>query len=405
MTAQTYAGERRLLDADSHIMELPDFLTRHADPSMRERLPKISYSRSSVDEGEAWALARAGGHSRDYANDLASLDGRELVAGPKEEKALGAFDPDDRRRALDRLGFERQLVFSTLSGTVVFDRNQGPEIQYAATRAHNRGMLDFCSGDARLMPIVIVPLEDPQRALAELDEILPARPGAIWVPHCDAGGRSPGHIDFEPFWARLAEASVPFVLHVGGFPLQVPEVWANNGRPAPRDWMGGGENVRGKDFAILHQPAERFLSLMVLDGVFERHPGLKGASVELGAKWAPGLLERLDDIVAVFGRMEPDLKTFSRLPSQQLREQFAFTPYPFEKVGSLFHASDPCLYLFSSDYPHAEGSRDPLGPFDRGMEGCSPVARQAFFHGNFERIFGAAGGSRRAEEQTGGARA
>ena len=387
MRTATYAGERRLLDADSHIMELPDFLTRFADPAMRGRLPKISYSRSSVDEDEAWALARAGGHERAYSAELAALDGAGLVAGPKEEKALGAFDPADRRRALDLFGFERQLVFSTLSGTVVFDRAQGLEIQYAATRAHNRGMLDFCSDDRRLMPVLIVPLEDPSRALAELDEVLPAQPGAIWVPHCDAGGRSPGHVDFDPFWARLAEAGVPFALHVGGFPLQVPAAWANNGRPAPRDWMGGGENVRGKDFTILHQPVERFLSLMVMDGVFERHPGLRGASVELGANWAPTFLERLDDIVAVFGRMEPDLQAFSRSPSQQLREQFAFTPYPFENVGRLFERSDPCLYLFASDYPHAEGSRDPLGHFERSMEGCAPEARDAFFHGNFERIF------------------
>ena len=158
MSVETYAGPRRLLDADSHIMELPDFLIRHADPSVREHLPKISYARSSVDEDDAWALARAGGHSRTYADGLASLDGKGLVAGPKEEKALGAFDAADRRRALDLFGFEKQLVFSTLSGTVVFDRKHGPEIQYAATRAHNRGMLDFCSGDARLMPIVIVPV-------------------------------------------------------------------------------------------------------------------------------------------------------------------------------------------------------------------------------------------------------
>lgn len=385
----TYADGRRLLDADSHIMELPDFLTAFADPRMRDQLPKISYARSSVDEDEAWALQRAGGHSRDYAGELAALGGPGLIRGPKEEKALGAFDAGDRSRALDLLGFEKQLVFSTLSGTVVFDRTQGPEIQYAATRAHNRGMHAFCSEDARLLPVMIVPLEDPGRAQAELETVLETGAGAIWLPHGDCGGRSPGHVDLDPFWARLAEAGVPFVIHVGGYPLQVPPAWANTGRPAPRDWMGGGENVRGKDFSILHQPAERFLSLMVLDGVFERHAGLRGASVELGAHWVPTLLERLDDVVSVFGRMEPEFARFERSPSQQLREQFAFTPYAFEDVGRLVERSDPSLYLFSSDYPHAEGGRDPLGRFERSLAECTPEVRDAFRFGNFERVFGA----------------
>ena len=32
----TYAGNRRINDADSHLMELPDFLTRNADPGCRK---------------------------------------------------------------------------------------------------------------------------------------------------------------------------------------------------------------------------------------------------------------------------------------------------------------------------------------------------------------------------------
>ncbi len=45
----TYAAGRLLFDADSHIMELPDFLSKHADSGMRDRLPPIDYSRSSMD--------------------------------------------------------------------------------------------------------------------------------------------------------------------------------------------------------------------------------------------------------------------------------------------------------------------------------------------------------------------
>ena len=383
----TYAAQRRLLDADSHIMELPDFLVTHADPGMRDRLPPIDYSRSSMEEEEGWRLARAGGHDRAYADELEALGGNGLIRGPKEEKALGAFDAADRGRALDLLGFERQLVFSTLSGTVVFDHRLDPEIQYGAARAHNRGMAAFCADDERLMAVASIPLQDPALAIGELDRVIAEGLHAVWVPHRDAGGRSPGHTDFDPFWGRLAETGIPFVIHVGGYPLQLPPAWSNNGKPAVRDWMGGGENVRGKDFTALHHAPERFLSALVLDGVFERFPGLRGASVELGAGWAPALLERLDDLVEIFGRSEPALRELSRKPSEQLTEQFAFTPYVFEDVAKLVRRSSPALYLFSSDYPHAEGGRNPIGRFEKTLSGLEEPERTAFWSGNFERVF------------------
>ena len=43
----TYApADRAIYDADSHIMELPDFLKKYADPSLRDEIPEVSYSAS-----------------------------------------------------------------------------------------------------------------------------------------------------------------------------------------------------------------------------------------------------------------------------------------------------------------------------------------------------------------------
>ena len=36
-----YATGRQFFDADSHIMELPDFLTVHADRNMAHRIPQL----------------------------------------------------------------------------------------------------------------------------------------------------------------------------------------------------------------------------------------------------------------------------------------------------------------------------------------------------------------------------
>ncbi len=69
--------------------------------------------------------------------------------------------------------------------------------------------------------------------------------------------------------------------------MQIDAAWMNTGRPVPTDWLGTGENVRGKDMTSLHQPAETFVGAMVLDGVFERHRTLRGGVIELGAGWVP----------------------------------------------------------------------------------------------------------------------
>src|SRR5215471_6108014 len=96
-----------------------------------------------------------------------------------------------------------------------------PALRYAAARAHNRHMAAFCGEDRRLMGVSIVPLDEPELALKELDFVIESGLKAVWVPHRACGDKSPGHIAFDPFWAMLAEAGIPFVLHVGGSPLQL----------------------------------------------------------------------------------------------------------------------------------------------------------------------------------------
>ena len=59
----TYAQGRTCYDADSHIMELPDFLAQYADPDMRERMPRLKLPRvgrlaNLVDEAERTPPAR-----------------------------------------------------------------------------------------------------------------------------------------------------------------------------------------------------------------------------------------------------------------------------------------------------------------------------------------------------------
>ena len=385
----TYApADRQFFDADSHIMELPDFLKAYADPSIRDAIPEVSYSASLVtDEEVATIMEQGGRHSEAHIAAQIAM-GDELIAHSKEIQALGAFNKADRSQALDLLGFEKQLVFATHSVAFPFHPSQkkDPVLRYGATRAHNRHMADFCSDDPRLMGIGIIPLDEPQLAMQELEFALSQGLQAIWVPHRAPGERSPGHVDLEPFWELLADSGTPFVLHVGGAPLQALKSWSNNGRAPVKDWMGGGENVRTKDAALMHQPPETFLSMLILDGVLDRHPKLRGAAVELGAGWVPEMVRRLDWVAKIYGRVDESVR-FERPPSQQISEQLAFTPFPHENVHHLIEESNEDLYLFSSDYPHVEGGRNPIGKFESHLTNAPESAKQKFYTDNFLRLW------------------
>ena len=383
-----YAPDHRpYYDADSHIMELPDFLRVYADPDLRDELPLVDYTASMNKQEDVDAYMENGGHTAEHVAEHLAY-GDELIARSKEIHALGAFDGPQRSQAMDLLGFKKQLVFATHSVATPFhpSSKKSSRWKYGAARAHNRHMAAFCQDDDRLMGVGVCALDDPEAAIRELDFALELGLEAIWVPHRAPIEISPGHVDLEPFWARLAEAGVPFVLHVGGSPLHSLKAWSNTGRGKVKDFFGGGENVRTKDAALMHQTPESFVSVLLLDGVFERHPKLRGAAVELGAGWVPEMLRRLDWVSKIYGRVDESVR-FERTPSEQLTQQMGFTPFPHEDVAALTRASNEELYLFSSDYPHVEGGRDPIGKFERAVEDLSAEAQTKFFSENFLRLW------------------
>ena len=54
-----------------------------------------------------------------------------------------------------------------------------------------------------------------------------------------------------------------------------------------------------------------------------------------------------------------------------------------EAGGSVIEQAGAELFLFSSDYPHPEGGRDPLSRFADSLSGVDEHARERFYSGNF----------------------
>jgi uncharacterized protein len=374
----TYAGERTILDADSHLLELPDFLDGFIDVSQRARLrrDRLEALAPMLDEATARADARR------TTPDKAALAEARLL-DDKGWFALGAFDPSERSRALDLLGFRRQLVFATFA-SVMFAGSDVDRL-YAGSAAQNRAMADFCSVDDRLLAVAFVPLVDPQRATQVAREAIEHGCAAVMVPSTAAGERSPTHPDLDPFWDLLGESNVPFVLHVGGGGRLLDPAFHENAMPVT-DHLGGGENVRSKDFLAIHHSPEVFLGVLVLDGLFDRFPKLRGACIEQGAGWVVSWTRHLDHAARAFRRTEEPLRKLRFAPSEYVRRHLKFTPFPGEPVGWMIEQAGAELFMFSSDYPHPEGGRDPLAKFDATLTATSDDDQHRFFCRNMEEL-------------------
>lgn len=376
----TYAGQQRVLDADSHVMELSDFLDEFLTADERKLLNRSLFDarRETLDEASASATRRR-------EDPTAANAAAETLMKDKGWSAMGGWDSTERSKVLDLLGFDAQLVFGTFA-TLMYKVNSELDL-YVGTSAFNRAMAAFCGSDPRLLAVANIPLTDPKKATVAAEEAIEAGCAAVMVPSTPAGELAPTHPDIDPFWDVLAESDVPFVLHVGGGGKMLDRAFHNNNMPV-KDHLGGGENIRSKDYLAIHHSPEVFLGALILDGLFDRFPKLRGGCIEQGAGWVVSWMHHLDGAIRSFSRTEEPLQRLSMKPSEFVKRHLKFTPFPGEPVGWMMEQAGPELFLFSSDYPHPEGTTDPLGKFEATLGGISEPDKALFYEGNFTELLG-----------------
>jgi uncharacterized protein len=376
-----YVDGRLVYDADSHIHEPPGYAEHYADPSVRAELAQrlATFRRPpGVDE----ALAK----QRDP--EFRAKDAEEILLR-KNSLAVGAVLREDRSRALDLLGFAAQLVFTTnyLDPLREFDVNAEVELAYAMARAHNRGIVDFCSIDPRLFPVCYVPFADIDQAVQLTGEAIELGAAAIKIASQPPRHHSPSHVGLDRVWAQAQEAGIPVVFHVGGEQPMNP-VYKSNGLPPVPDFHGGDTNFTSVSYLAIPYAPMQTLGTLIFDGVLDRFPGLRIGLIELGAAWLPGLMRSMDSAAEAFRRNEERLQQLSLLPSEFVRRQVRATPYPHEPAGWIVEQTGPEVPMFSSDYPHVEGGRNPVKRFDASLAGCDEEQRSAFYSGNFADLLG-----------------
>jgi uncharacterized protein len=392
-----YVEGRVVHDADAHLMETPTWLRDHAEAAYRDALPVLQYASGNElrqtgdpddqqqDLDASFERLRAKHASDDYrATEAAEIMQRKNFA------ATGGFIAADRPRALDLLGFSSQLIFNTFHNSRLYalERVGNVDLAYAAARAHNRGILEFCSVDERLLPTCYVPLVEPERAAAATRDAIAQGAAAILVASGCPPSHSPSHLALFDVWSQLQDADVPLVFHVGGTGALIDPNYFVNGLPIPPDFHGGDENFRSVDYMGIPVPPAQTLATLIFDGVLERFPALRIGVMEQGAIWVPSWLRQMESAFDAFARHEERLQALSMRPSDYVHRQVRFTPYPTEDVGWIVEQGGADLVLFSSDYPHVEGGRRPVERFEASLGAASPDVRERFYSENFSFLMG-----------------
>ncbi|MGB8859335.1 MAG: amidohydrolase family protein, partial [Ilumatobacteraceae bacterium] len=348
-------------DADAHIMEPPTWLRDHADPAVRERIQPLDLGggnelrqTGSVEDQladlDATFQRLADRHGSD---DYRAVEAQEIMLR-KNFAATGSFLAGDRPRALDLLGFQSQLMFNTFHNSRLFQWEHSGDMAmaYGTARAHNRGMVEFCSVDARLLPTCYVPLADFDMAAEMAAESVAMGAAALLVASGCPAGHSPSHRLLDRVWATAQEADIPVVFHVGGTGELIDRSYFDNGLPIPPDFHGGEENFRSVDYMAIPFPPMQTLATMLFDGVFDRFPRLRIGVVEQGAIWVPSWMRQMESAFEAFVKHEDRVRALALRPSEYVRRSMKFTPYPTEDVGWIIEQAGPETVLFNSDYPH-----------------------------------------------------
>ena len=383
----TYAENRIIIDADSHVIELDDFLHKAALESDLPLLPSMSSQKelpviqAGLDRGRELFLKR-----QQDPEIMAKFESSLLDNTKSGWNRLGAFDSAERSHTLDLFGFKIQWVLPTFSFHQIAHVTD-PAVLEVGARTLNKAMGAFCAKDPRLCAIGYIPLTlGPEIGL---DLMRTGFRDGCYTFMVDTNEpsdekRSFTHPDFDPIWAEFANHKVPFVVHVAvnGHYKRMPDSFKRNGRSALE--LGGDAPAGELGLVTIKNSAEIFLSAMIFDEVFERHPELKGISMEHGAFWVPSWLHALDFTARNFRHK----RSFSRTPSEVAKTHLKFSPFAGEPVGWIIDNVGPELLVFASDYPHPEGTADPIRKFEASMGNCDESTMSAFYHKNMEALMG-----------------
>lgn len=389
-----FAG--RIMDIDTHEMAPAQAWVETFGPATQEWAEHFM----TVDH-KGHAANPNTGNIAGFAGDVAPIDAN--VGDVKGCIAPGAVKPERRLAVMDAMGIGRQLMYPSLVGgfaMILYKDHDNPRMmpgidgdRLAKAKAHIEIWNDWAVKQAaisdRIRPVGVVYGDTPAEMYERAKRLVDGGLRAVWLFPCGElpGGRSPAHPDHDPMWALFAERDCAATLHISGD----GNFWRQRGWNDAPAFEGHTQFVEiSRDPWVLsqmHLPFENFTAVMVLGGVFDRHPSLRFGVIECAAHWVGPLMRRLD-MWHNAGQVvnNPSADTAYRLPeppSFYFKRNIRVTPFVFEDVArDIVQYGLEDVLCFSTDYPHVEGGRGALKRFYDNVSPLGEAVTEKFFVAN-----------------------
>jgi predicted TIM-barrel fold metal-dependent hydrolase len=370
-------NEAWVFDFDNHYYESPDAFTRHQDRSLgyrgvrwvdvdgRRRLIVGGTVNSYIANPTFNPVARPGALFDWYRGNPRQQDIREAF-GELEPLRPEYQDREQRLKVMDAQGLVGAVLFPTIGVGIEDALKNDPESAAKVFHGFNR-WLDEDWGfhyENRIFAAPYIPMLDPEAAVDELQQVLDAgaiviniRNGPVPVP---GGWRSPFEPIYDRFWGLAEEANITVAAHSGvdGYDILV-QMWEHGG-PESSLFRSPLRGALTKGRAVTD-----FFLAALCQLLFERFPLLRMASVESGAAWVPDVLHRVDDAA----NRNPGY--FAEHPREVFGEHVWVTPFWEDDVPTLLGDMRIERLLLGSDWPHAEGTREPTDFITEALGGLS----------------------------------
>jgi predicted TIM-barrel fold metal-dependent hydrolase len=359
-----------IYDADNHYYEPDDCFTRHIESRLKKRTVWVDRSPGGKgrvyvgDERCNFFSVATGDHVGPPGIMKAFLKGETEEGGNPNLSPINALevpefvDKTARLARMDEQNVDACLMLPTCGVGVEPQLRNHSEVLYPSVRAFNRWLEeDWGYGhDGRIYGAPLLSMFDLDEAVAELERVLALGARFAVVTCGPVQGRSPGDPHFDPFWARVEEARLNIVYHIGRTPFSEMYNAPWGLRPHPPSHR---HSLMEYALSFTERPVADTLTALVADNVFGRFPDLRVLTVEYGASWVPALVRKLDHIARLASK---DLWRFGAPdlgPRELFRRNVWVTPFYEDDCVEIASVMGADHVLNGSDYPHPEGLARP----------------------------------------------
>jgi uncharacterized protein len=358
-----------IISADSHITEPAGTYVDHIDPAWRDKAPKL------VDGGEGIGdMFVVDGMARPVPMGLVAAAGKPpeeiRVAGTKfDELHRGGWDPDARMEEQVRDGVAAEIIYPTVG--MVLCNHDDFDYKHACFQAYNRWIASYCDAHPdRLLGCGQTAMRSPDEGIADLHAIKALGLRGVMMPGVPAVEDYDSPV-YDAFWEAAIELGLPLSFHI------LTTRSERTRGPAMSSFLS---TVRG---------CQDIMAMLVLGGVFERHPDLRVVCVEADAGWAPHFMYRMDHAYKRHRFWLPAGQQLSKLPSEYFADNIYVT---FQDDWTAFRFAGAMNWrhlMWANDFPHSDStwpwSQELLAEHTQQL---STEQRDAILSGNVAELYG-----------------